>query len=60
MWGKGHASPQRKTAHEQSMVIGFLVERLEPAVASLKENGGDSRYRDWQLSWNQMGLLYRP
>ena len=39
MWGKGHASTQRKTTHEQSMVIGFLVERLEPALASLAERG---------------------
>ncbi len=39
IWGNGHASPQRKTTHEQSMVIGFLVECIEPAIASLKEKG---------------------
>jgi catechol-2,3-dioxygenase len=39
IWGNGYASSQRKTAHEQSMVIGFLVERLEPVVASLRERG---------------------
>ncbi len=39
MWGHGHASPRRKTTQEQSMVVGFLVERLEPVIASLSVRG---------------------
>ncbi len=39
IWAKGHASPHRKTPREQSMLIGFRVERLEPVVASLRDKG---------------------
>ena len=39
IWGKGFASPTRKGAHEQSMLIGFLVDRLEPIVEMLKVRG---------------------
>lgn len=30
---------ERKTPSEQSMVVGFLVDQLEPAVQMLKERG---------------------
>lgn len=39
IWGKGVASPSRKTTGEQSVRICFLVERIEPAVESLRSQG---------------------
>jgi predicted enzyme related to lactoylglutathione lyase len=39
IWGKGFASSSRKTTQEQSVLVGFLVERLEPAVESLRGRG---------------------
>lgn len=39
IWEKGYASSTRKTPREQSVLIGFLVERLEPVVEILKARG---------------------
>ena len=39
IWGKGFASAMRKTAREQSMLVGFLVENLELAVETVKSRG---------------------
>lgn len=38
IWGRGTAR-ERKTPNEQSIVIGFLVERLEPIIQVLRERG---------------------
>jgi catechol-2,3-dioxygenase len=39
IWGKGHASGARKSTQAQSVLVGFRVEQLEPAVAALRERG---------------------
>jgi predicted enzyme related to lactoylglutathione lyase len=39
IWGDGYASKTGKTPREQSMQVGFLVERLESAIASLSAQG---------------------
>lgn len=39
IWGKGLASSPRKSAREQSMLVGFAVERLEPVVQALGARG---------------------
>jgi len=39
IWGKGFAAPKRKTPQEQSMLIGFLVDRLEPVIENLQKRG---------------------
>jgi len=39
IWGKGFASSGRKTAREQSVQVGFLVDRLEPVVEELRTRG---------------------
>jgi predicted enzyme related to lactoylglutathione lyase len=39
LWGKGYASSTRKTPREQSMLVGLLVDRLEPVVEALKARG---------------------
>jgi predicted enzyme related to lactoylglutathione lyase len=39
LWDKGVASGERKTTAQQSMVIGFDVERLEPVVEELAARG---------------------
>jgi predicted enzyme related to lactoylglutathione lyase len=38
IWGRGVAR-ERKTPPEQSMIVGFLVDQLEPAVQMLKDRG---------------------
>lgn len=39
IWGKGHAVAERKTTREQSVLVGFQVERLEPVVQALRARG---------------------
>jgi catechol 2,3-dioxygenase-like lactoylglutathione lyase family enzyme len=39
IWANGLSVPGRKSPHEQSMIIGFLFEQLEPVVAELKARG---------------------
>ena len=39
VWGDGFAQPSQKSPKEQSMIVGFLVERLEPVVEGLRFNG---------------------
>lgn len=39
VWGKGFASSLRKTTREQSVLVGFMVERLEPVVEELRTRG---------------------
>jgi len=39
IWGKGFASGSRKSTREQSVLVGFLVERLEPVVEELRSRG---------------------
>lgn len=39
LWTKGTARPDRKSPSEQSMIVGFFVDRLEAAVADLKGRG---------------------
>lgn len=39
MWSGGNAATPRKTPSEQSVVVGFLVERLEPLVEELRARG---------------------
>jgi predicted enzyme related to lactoylglutathione lyase len=39
IWGKGAASPDRKTSHQQSMVVGFEVEDLDRVVEELAGRG---------------------
>ena len=39
LWSEGFASPGRKTPREQSMLVGFTVERLEPAIEMLRNRG---------------------
>jgi catechol 2,3-dioxygenase-like lactoylglutathione lyase family enzyme len=39
IWANGLAVPGRKSPHEQSMIIGFLVDQLEPVVAEFKTRG---------------------
>ena len=39
VWGKGLAQPSQKSPKEQSMIVGFLVERLEPVVEGLRFKG---------------------
>jgi predicted enzyme related to lactoylglutathione lyase len=39
IWGNGTATRERKTTAQQSMVVGFDVDRLEPVVAALAERG---------------------
>ena len=38
IWGRG-ISMERKSPSEQSMIVGFLVDHLEPAVQLLKDRG---------------------
>ena len=39
VWGQGRASATRKTPHEQSMLVGFAIDRLEPAIEALRARG---------------------
>ncbi|WP_140637514.1 VOC family protein [Methylibium rhizosphaerae] len=39
IWGKGCAVTQGKSTKEQSMLVGFLVARLEPVVEALRTRG---------------------
>jgi|ERR1700691_325687 predicted enzyme related to lactoylglutathione lyase len=39
IWGNGFNSAGRKSPHQQSVVVGFLVEQLEAAVSALKARG---------------------
>ena len=39
IWSKGTAPAVRKTVSEQSMLVGFRVERLEPVVDELRQRG---------------------
>ena len=39
IWGSGYASKTGKTPREQSMQVGFQVDRLEAAIASLSARG---------------------
>jgi [ribosomal protein S5]-alanine N-acetyltransferase len=39
VWGRGTASVSRKSPQEQSMLVGFLVDDLDTAVAALQAKG---------------------
>jgi predicted enzyme related to lactoylglutathione lyase len=39
IWGDGFGLANHKTPREQSVIVGFLVEQLEPAVSILKARG---------------------
>jgi len=39
IWPNGLSVPSCKSPHEQSMIVGFLVERLEPVIAELQTRG---------------------
>ena len=39
LWGRGASSPTSKTPHQQPVLVGFLVEQLEPLVEELRSRG---------------------
>ena len=39
LWGRGASLPTGKTPREQPLLVGFLVERLEPVVEELRRRG---------------------
>lgn len=39
IWGKGKAATQPKSTGEQSVLVGFQVEQLEPVVQELRTRG---------------------
>ena len=39
LWGNGHASKSRKSPSEQSVLMGFLVDRMETVIADFDARG---------------------
>ena len=39
VWGEGYSQTVRKSPREQSMIVGFMVERLEPVIEALRLKG---------------------